>query len=363
MGQTVHVFDFLNQRPAPAPVEVLFGDEPFFKRLVLKQIRQQVWPEDDALAAQFDGPSVEWRDVRDELCSVSLFNPSGLRLAVVRDADDFVQDHRSRLEEYVEHPEKRGVLVLDVTKWASNTRLYKLVDKHGLQVECRAPLVERGKQKVVDQPRIITWLIEWAKTRHDAQLAKNAAAVLLEMIGAEFGLLDQELAKLVLYAGPSGKISEELVREVGGGWRAKTAWEVIDAALSGNAAEALRQLDRLLQSGEVPQALFGPISWSLRRFASATRIFQRAERRGQPMRLPEALEQAGFFKWQRDAMQAAERQLKQLGRERAAQLPRWLLDTDMALKGSHSSPDMARLALEHLLLRMDQGLAPRRAGR
>ena len=120
-------------------------------------------------------------------------------------------------------------------------------------------------------------------------------------------------------------------------------------ALSGNAAEAIRQLDRLLQSGEASQALFGPISWSLRRFASATRIFQRAERRGQPMRLPEALEQAGFFKWQREAMQAAERQLKQLGRERQPMLPRWLLDTDLALKGSHSSPDMARLALEQLL--------------
>ena len=87
------------------------------------------------------------------------------------------------------------------SRWSTST---------GLQVECRAPLVERGKQKVVDQPRIITWLIESAQTRHEAQLAKNAAAVLLEVIGTEFGLLDQELAKLVLYAGPSGKISEKL---------------------------------------------------------------------------------------------------------------------------------------------------------
>ena len=75
------------------------------------------------------------------------------------------------------------------------------------------------------------------------------------------------------------------------------------------------------------------------------------------MPLTDAMEQAGFFKWQREAMQTAERQLKQLGRERAAQLHRWLLDTDLALKGSHSSPDMSRLAMEHLLLRLDQQLA------
>ena len=59
-------------------------------------------------------------------------------------------------------------------------------------------------------------------------------------------------------------------------------------------------------------------------------------------------------------MQAAERQIKQLGRERAAQLHRWLLETDLALKGSHSSPELSRLAMEHLLLRLDKDLAPRR---
>ena len=217
MGHTVHVFDFLEQRPAPAPVAVLFGDEPFLKQLARKQICGQVWPDEDMLAAHFDGTSVEWRDVRDELSTASLFNPSGMRLAVVQDADDFVQNHRSRLEEYVERPEKRAVLVLDVTKWASNTRLYKLVDKQGLQVECRAPVIEHGKQKAIDQPRIIQWLIAWAKTRHEVQLAKNAAAVLVDIIGAEFGLLDQEIAKLALFAGPSGKVNEKLVKEVSGG--------------------------------------------------------------------------------------------------------------------------------------------------
>ena len=360
MGHTLHVFDFLKQPPVPAPVEVLFGDEPFLKQLAVRRIQQQVWPDDEPLVARFDGTSVAWRDVHDELSTVSLFNPSGLRMAVVQDADDFVQEHRARLETYVEGPEKRGVLVLDVTKWAANTRLYKLVDKLALQIECRAPQTDQGRQKVVDQAKLIEWLIAWAENQHSVHLAKNAAALLVEIIGPEFGLLDQEIAKLALYAGIHGKVTEKLVREIGGGWRAKTAWEVIEAAISGNAAEAFTQLDRLLQSGEVVPAIFGPVSWSLRRFAAATRIFQRAERRGRPIALPEAMEQAGFFKWPANAMQTAERQIKQMGRERTAQLHRWLLETDLALKGSHSSPELSRLALEHLIVRLDQGLAPRR---
>jgi len=362
MGHTVHVFEFLDQPPALAPVAVVFGDEPFLKQLALKQLRTMALPDDDSLAAQYDGTSAAWRDVADELATVSLFHPAGLQLVVVRDADDFVQTNRGRLEDYAAHPQKRSLLVLDVTKWASNTRLYKLVDKHGLQVECRAPTISRGAHKVVDQARIISWLVQWAERQHAAHLAKNAAALLIDMLGPEFGLLDQEIGRLVLYAGAHNRITEKLVREAGGGWRAKTAWEVIDAALSGNGPEALRQLDRLLQSGEQPPALFGPISWSLRRFAAATRVFQRAERHGKRLPLADALKQAGVSQWPADALSRAERHLKQLGRARAAQMHRWLLETDLALKGSHSSPEMARLALEHLLLRMDQHLAPHRAG-
>ncbi len=362
MAATYYVFDYLEDPPPPAPVQVIFGDEPFLKRLVIQRMRALAAPDDDLPVATFDGTAVAWRDVHDELCTVSLFNRSGLRVALVEDADKFVTEYRRKLEDYVGQPQSQGLLILEVSKWASNTKLYKLVDQHGLQVECRQPQVSQGKQKVLDQARMVRWLVDWGQQRHRVQLAKNAAVLLLDIIGPEFGLLDQELAKLALYADKTGKVSEKLVHEVGGGWRAKTAWEVLDAALAGNSAEAIAQLDRLLLSGEHPNALFGPISWSLRRFAAATRIYQRAERQRRRMRLPEALEQAGFFKWQREAMRAAEQQMKQMGRERAGQLNQWLLATDLALKGTHSSPDMARLTLEQLIFRLDKQFAPKRPG-
>ena len=113
-----------------------------------------------------------------------------------------------------------------------------------------------------------------------------------------------------------------MVRDIVGGWRAKSIWELLDAAASGDAGEALLQLDRLLQSGSEPVALFGSFSWSLRRFATATRIYQRAERHGKRMSLGKALQQAGFRQWPEGALQLAERQLKQIGRvSRRATLP------------------------------------------
>ena len=74
------------------------------------------------------------------------------------------------------------------------------------------------------------------------------------------------------------------------------------------------------------------------------------------------LEQAGFRAYPKGALENAERQLKQMGRERAGQIFRWLLEADLALKGTHSSPVLARWVLEQLILRLAR-TAPTQPGR
>jgi len=51
-------------------------------------------------------------------------------------------------------------------------------------------------------------------------------------------------------------------------------------------------------------------------------------------------------------LQKAERRLKRLGRHRASDLYRWLLDADLAMKGRSSVLPRARLVLEQLLVRI-----------
>ena len=101
-------------------------------------------------------------------------------------------------------------------------------------------------------------------------------------------MLDQELAKLALFADGKKKVTPVQVQSVVGGWKVEAIWDVVDAAANGDAATALRQLDLALQSGEHPLALFGQISWSLRRYTVATRIFEEAELRGRKIPLREA---------------------------------------------------------------------------
>jgi len=355
VSHTIHAFDFLAapDSHSAAATTVLFGDVPFLKSLVLHEFQTRLAA--DEPFATYEGDKAEWRDIVDELCTRSLFGGDGPRLVVVREADPFVSAQRNRLEDYVAQPGE-GVLLLEVNAWASNTKLYKSVDKQGLQIDCRAP--RRGKY--VDEGKVREWLQAWSQSRHRASISSAAAKLLMELQGAELGLLDQSLAKLALFAGDGGKISPEMVRDIVGGWKTNTVWELIDHAADGDAAEALRQLDRLVQAGEEPIALLAQLASNLRKYAAATQIFADAERSGSRISLKAALLEAGFRNWPSDAIAKSESRLKQLGRERAGAFYRWTLDLDLALKGSHSHKDRARLMLEMLFIKMSKHLSPRR---
>ncbi len=326
------------EKHPPRPVCAVFGDEAFLRRQVILGLRTVVSGGDDGdfSLSTFDGRSAVLRDVLDELATVAMFG-GGRRLAVVEEAGEFVSRYRAELEDYVARPSASGVLVLELDSLPSNTRLYKSIAAEGLLVDCGAPA----------PARLTKWLADWAKQRHGVQVPPAAGEMLIETIGPELGLLDQELAKLALLAGEDRKITPEMVGRSVGGWRAKTTWEMLDAALDGKVPEAMLQLDRLLASGEQPVGLLGQISASLRRFAAATRLVLQAEAAHRRPNLRNALEQAGVRSF---VLQKAERQLRLLGRHRGAQLYRWLLQADLDLKGESTMPP--RLILERLIVRL-----------
>lgn len=358
MSNTMHVFSFLEKPPGELPpVCILFGAEPFLTRLARERLVQTVMQPDDELAySRRSGDETDWRNVHDELSTVSLFG-GGQRLVVISGADDFVSKHRAALEEYVAKPSANGMLVLEVETWATNTRLYKVVDQRGVVIDCRAPIVPRSKDRP-DVGVICKWLVAWAQQQHGVKLERGAAEALVELVGPEFGLLDQGLAKMALLLRPNEKATPAQVQAIVGGWRSQSIWDLTDAAAEGKTAESLQQLDRLLFAGEAPLALLAQMSFTLRRLAAATRIYELAERRGERKSLATALKEAGISTWKPGGLEMGERQLVQLGRRRANQLYEWLVEADLALKGSHSSDERGRFILEQLLFRMTRKTSP-----
>jgi DNA polymerase-3 subunit delta len=308
----------------------MHGSEAFFKEAARRVIGQRVFGEDadaDAGPTRLAGKDAEWRRVRDELSTVSMFGDK--RVVIVEEADDFVSENRDSLESYFDKPSRQSVFVLDVKTWRNNARLAKKLANVGLELDC-----SELKGAALQQ-----WVAAHAKDAHGKQLTRDAASLMIELAGAGLSLLEQELAKLAAYVGDRERISVEDVRAVVGGWKAETTWRMTDAIRDGQPGEALAALGKLLHAGEAPQKILGGVTYVFRKYARATEL----ARDGTALRA--ALQQAGVFP--RD-IDASERYLRRIGRQQAELLRSQLLEADRGLKGGSRVAE--QLQLEVLLL-------------
>ena len=312
------------------PVYVLHGDEDFLKRQVMMTLRTRVFGEggDEFGLATYPGDKTPFATVGDELETAPFLSPR--RLVIVDNADPFVTLHRTALEKYVGQPSATGILVLDVKTWPATTRLAKLLDGPGT-ITCKAPAPYKMPE----------WCAKWAGSHHGKELTPEAARLLVDLIGPTMGQLDQELAKLALYAGAGSRIEATDVDQLVGRSRTENIFKILDAIAGGRPGEALSMMDHLFEQGEEPLRILGAFSMQLRRSAQVARLVQ------QGRSLAAAMEQASIPPF---ARQGCEQQLRHLGRRRADLLYDWLLEVDLGLKGS--SQLTPRLLLERLLARL-----------
>jgi DNA polymerase III subunit delta len=325
----MHAVEFLKDAaPQVPPVVVLTGGQRHFKQQAIAKLRTVVIADDDSSLTRFPGRETDLQTVTDELRTVSMWGDR--RLVIVEDADEFVSKHRAQLEKYVESPAKKSVLVLDVATWVKTTRLAKQLATSGLEVACSEL---KGGQ-------LFKWLQDTAADTYVVKLDRDAAALLVELIGEEPGMLDSELAKLGTYVGERKRIGVEDVRNLVGGWRTETTWFMTDAVRDGHVGDALVALEQLLTAGEAPQKLLGGIGFVFRKLATAVEVS-----RHKP--LDQALREVGVFP---QAQGPSQTYLRRLGRAKAERLLTLLVNADFGLKGGDKLPD--RVQMERLLLRL-----------
>ncbi|MGV3486555.1 MAG: DNA polymerase III subunit delta, partial [Planctomycetaceae bacterium] len=238
---------------------IAFGGDDGLRGWVISQLNQ------GSDVTNVDGESARWVDMRDDLATASLFSFGERRTVVVRDGDKLLKDYRSEFEAYVSAPAQESRLVLELETLPSNTRLYKIALKDQMLVHCSSPVIGSGRSPRPDLAKLRAFISGYLLPRHGAKITAGAADALVEMLGDNVSMLDTEIAKLAVHLPVGGTINEPLVRDVVAGWRGKTIWETTDAAAGGNAAEALKQLDKLMTGGERAIALLPQLSWALRR--------------------------------------------------------------------------------------------------
>src|SRR4051812_22635307 len=297
----------------PQPLYLLAGDEAFLKRQILDALEKLLLGDAAPAFAWTTLPvTADWSTVRAELDTLPFLSPR--RVVAVEQADPFVTRYRAALEKYVGQPSASGTLILDVKTWPANTKLAKLVPE-AATLACKSPRPDR----------LAAWCTTWAKARHGKRLDADAAGWLVELVGNEMGLLDQEIAKLAVYVGDAPAITRADVDALVGHSRAAETFKIFDAIGAGRPAEALAILHRLFEQKEEPLKLLGAFSWQLRRLAKVSQYAR------QGRSLPAAMEAAGV---QPFARAGVEQQIRHLGLRRLGRLYDWLLEADLEMKSS-----------------------------
>ena len=310
-------------------VLVMFGPERFFRPEILHRIPGVTGEDAESSITRFNGEQAEIRSVMTELRTVSMFGDQ--RIVLIDDAEDFVTANRPVLEKYVASPAKGSLLILDVKSFPKNTKLFKLVEQHGVAVECAE----------LTGANLLKWLQRVAKDQYGKTLDRENAALIVQLAGDGLGMLLQEIAKLASLVGDVVEITREDVTKVVGGWRTETTWVMLDAVRDGNSGKALEALDKLMISGEAPQKVLGGVTYTFRKLAEAT---ERA-RAGTPLR--DAIAGSGIFP---NAIAASEAYLRRIGFERASRILQLLIEADTEMKGgSRVDP---KLLLERLFVRL-----------
>ena len=314
------------------PIYVVTGDEDFLKRRVLAALQSVVVGEADPSFAlsSYPGDKADFAAIRSELDTLPFLCES--RLVVIEQADTFVTKYRGTLEKYTEKPATNGVLVLDVKSWAGTTKLAKLVPD-AATIVCKGPAAYK----------LTGWCVDWAKSQYGKKLPANAAELLVELVGAQMGLLDSELEKLAIYAGERPSIEKADVDALVGRSREANVFKIMDAVGDGNPEAALTILSELLEEGDAALQILGALGFQLRKLGMTARLHKLGAA------LEDAMDQCGIAKWPQ-ARDSTRKQMKHLGWNRLDRLFDWLIEADMGMKGGSPLPNT--LVLERLIVRL-----------
>ncbi|OHB63417.1 MAG: DNA polymerase III subunit delta [Planctomycetes bacterium RBG_13_62_9] len=267
-------------------------------------------------------------DVLDELRTAPFL--ADKRVVVIRGADDFISKHREILEKYFEKPAPTGILILTVSSWPANTKLARKLPKVGKLIEIKSP----------KRWELAGHLIQHAAARHKVRLNRDAAEMLVEMIGEEPARLYGEVEKLVLFARGEPAISVRHVESLTGRSHVYGAFEVIDAMICGNTAQAVTRLRNMFEEDrDAEYSVVGAFAFHVRRMFNAKKML---EKRVSPEVIAKQL-RIGFNKSQFFA------QLQRIPLSRIAVLLQELAAIDYATKtGQAQTP----VAIEQFVLQL-----------
>jgi DNA polymerase-3 subunit delta len=246
--------------------------------------------------------------------SPSLFG--GTKAIVVLDLDEAPDDLQTDLLAYLAAPASEITLVVAHKSGVRGKKVVDTLRKAGAQV-IDAPMVKSDSDKaqfVANEFR-----------RQGRKVTPGAARALVEAVGRDLRELASACAQLV--ADTEGLVDEALVRTYQGGRVDATGFKVADAAIAGNAGEALRLLRHAIAAGDSPVPIVAVLAMQLRQMVKVA-----SAGRGSSAQLAKTLAMAP---WQVDQ---ARRKLSGWDPEGVGQAIQAVAAADFDVKGGARDP-------------------------
>jgi DNA polymerase-3 subunit delta len=211
-----------------------------------------------------DAEELSISDVLDELRTAPFL--ADKRVVVVKGADDFISKHRPILERYFEKPAATGVLILTASSWDGRTKLAKMLTKVGTLVQLEQP-------KRWELPGL---LMQHATDKHRVKLNRDAAELLIELVGEELSQLYNEIDKLTIFALGEKAITVQHVESLIGHHRIYDAFEVLDAVTAGNTSQAIQRLRNMFEEDrDAEYSVVGAFAFHVRRMFQAKAMLEK----------------------------------------------------------------------------------------
>jgi len=248
------------------PIYVIAGKEESLVNAECRELVEELLEPSQRVTGLFDADaaSVLASEVLDELRTVPFLTDK--RVVVIKGADDFVSENRQILEKYFDNPSPTGVLILTVSSWPPKTKLAKQLPAVGKLISVTQPKPSQLPHR----------LIQYANDAHGKKLSNDAAALLVELAGDDLGRLYSEVDKLATFVDKEKVITANHVELLIGHNRLFGAFEVIDAIMAGDVAQAVERLRRMFAEDKNSEfTIVGAFAFHFRRMFNAKVLLEK----------------------------------------------------------------------------------------
>src|ERR1700689_5547590 len=248
----------------PVAAIVLYGSDTYLREMCRNKIIEACVPEAarEWALARISVPGSGWDDVLQRAQTMPMLaNRQVIIVEGVESLEKLGEKTREEIVEtlgkYFESPAPFSVLLFEAATMDRRQRYSKLLAEHALLVE----LTIGGESTA-------SLATQMAKDC-GAEIDRDAAALLADILNSEPSRIRMEIEKLATYVQKGGRITLQVVEELVLAARKNTIWQLADMLATRKRASALAFLDNLLREGEQPAGLIGGISWRYRKLIEA----------------------------------------------------------------------------------------------